>query len=339
MSAPGPGGPATAAGLQIFLLLRGFQQWDRLPAAVERWEQLGVDGIAEGDHLFNPYAPPHPDPAAHAGADQLTVLSFVAACSQRLRVASTASNVGFQHPALLVRRYAQLAALVGGERVYAGFGAGWARREFAALGLEMPPHADRLDRLEESLRLARALYDDGIADLAGRHVTVSRLPLVPWPATAPRVLVAGGSSRIVELAGRYADHLDLNAPSHRVAPADPQKRLITTTADLEESVERLAGSIAAAGRPPGGVSTSLIVDHVTFCSEREVAEASAQLCAGAGLGPRSLDDCPFELVGEPRRMAERLEELQERLGLRWVAVPNDCAEQLFAEVVPLLSRQ
>jgi alkanesulfonate monooxygenase SsuD/methylene tetrahydromethanopterin reductase-like flavin-dependent oxidoreductase (luciferase family) len=37
------------------------------------------------------------------------------------------SNVGLLHPALVLRQFAQLAVLVGGQRVLAGLGAGWNR--------------------------------------------------------------------------------------------------------------------------------------------------------------------------------------------------------------------
>ena len=83
-------------------------------------------------------------------------------------------------------RRAVLAALFGGERVLAGIGAGWNREEFEALGMEFPPLAGRMDRLEEAAILARALFDEGFGELAGQHVTACELSLGPPPSPAPR---------------------------------------------------------------------------------------------------------------------------------------------------------
>lgn len=148
--------------------------------AARRFESLGLTGIVQGDHPFVPTAP-YTSPIAATAAECFTVLTTVAAHSDRLRIATLVANVGIQHPLFLLRRFANLALTHGGERVYAGLGAGWSRRGFEAIGLEMPPHRERLDRLEEAVRLARELFDRGSADLLGNHVVASELPLAPRP--------------------------------------------------------------------------------------------------------------------------------------------------------------
>src|SRR5205823_9952486 len=90
-----------------------------------------------------------------------------------------------------------------------------------ALGLQMAPLAERLERLEESARLARELFDHRVATLEGRRVIARDLPLAPLPAVPPRLLLGGGSDRVLQIAGRYADALDLNGSSRRAAVAGP----------------------------------------------------------------------------------------------------------------------
>src|SRR5919204_1582714 len=147
-------------------------------AVARRLEALGVAGVVQGDHLFVP-GPPHGDPVARMAADCLTVLTTVATHSQRLGIATLVANVGFHHPLPLLRKFANLALLHGGERVYAGLGAGWSQREFEALGLAMPPHRERLARLAETAQLARTLFDGGWASQEGEHVVAVDLPLAP----------------------------------------------------------------------------------------------------------------------------------------------------------------
>ena len=318
----------------IFVNLRRFTEHDRLVEVSRRWESLGADGVVAGDHLFRPDAPRAPVPEAHLGGDQLTLLTIVAASTERMKVATMVSNAGFQHPVLLIRKFAQLASLYGGQRVYAGFGAGWARREFDALGLELPPHVDRLARLGEALHIARELYDEGFVDFEGLHITARRLPLAPRPKTPPHVLVAGGSPEIMTLAGKYADHIDLNVPPHRVTKREVQGRLQTTVTDLEASIEILDQTLKTAARDR--LTRSIVVDVLEICADDTVEIETEQVCAAAGLAPQSLDACPYVLLGSPERIAHKLTELRERLGLTWIVVPFGRIERFAAEVAPLL---
>ena len=267
---------------EVFVDLRFFPDLRKVGETVARWEELGVAGVNLGDHIFPPTAH-FRDPVANRGADQLTMLTVILTLSQRLRVASVASNVGFQHPLFLIRKFATLAVLYGSDRVYAGFGAGWAKREFEAIGIAMPPHARRLDRLEEALQLARALFDEGWADLDGDHVVAHELPLAPKPETPPRLLVGGGSERLIRLAGRYCDHIDLNAPSHRRSRVEPHRKLMTTVADLEQSIATLREEEAAAGRAPGSVTTSVVLTNIAFCRESEIEAETERICAAVEL--------------------------------------------------------
>jgi alkanesulfonate monooxygenase SsuD/methylene tetrahydromethanopterin reductase-like flavin-dependent oxidoreductase (luciferase family) len=294
-----------------------------------RYESLGVTGVVQGDHPFIPTAP-YTSPIAAMAAECLTVLTTVAAHSDRLRIATLVANVGIQHPLFLLRKFANLAVIHGGERIYAGLGAGWSRRGFEAVGLEMPSHRERLDRLEEALRLARELFDRGAADVHGDHVVASEVPLAPRPEVPPRLLLGGGSPRLLALAGRYADHLDLAAPSHRKSSNEFQRKLLTTTADLEAMARTARGARHE-------LTLSVLMTNVVFCAESQVASEERAICEAVALPPRPLGDCPFVLVGEPQRMAEAIRERQARIGLSWIVLPHDAADRFCSEVAPLLT--
>src|SRR5262249_33608046 len=124
-------------------------------------DDLGVTGVLVGDHLFVGQGGSRAE--ARRPPEPLTTLATIAALSPRPPVGPIAANVSFLHPALVLRQFAQLAALFGGERVLAGIGAGWNREEFDAIGQPMPGFGARMDRLEEAARLARDLFDAGIA--------------------------------------------------------------------------------------------------------------------------------------------------------------------------------
>ncbi len=331
--------------MDSFVVSRGGSLLE-LRDQVRRLEDLGASGFMMHDHIFVTEGKPRLESRK---SEALVVLAAVAALSERLQLGTIVSNVALLHPALLLRQFAQLAVLVGGDRVLIGLGAGWNREEFEALGLLMAPLAERLERLEESAQLARALFDRGVATLEGRHVIARDLPHAPLPAMAPRILLGGGSDRLLEIAGRYADVLDLTGSSRTAAVGGPnsrlpnggdRRRLSTTVADLEHSIALVQASSQAAGRPTKAVSVSVTIGDIHFCAESEVADRAGKIAASADLPGEALEQCPYVLLGEPERMRDKLRLLRERLGLRQVifpiGTPWPTIERLYREVLPLV---
>ena len=302
------------------------------------FEDLGVAGVLASDHLFVPR--PGQRAQGRLPHEPITTLTTIAALSNRLSVGTIVSNVGFLHPALVLRQFAQMAVLFGGQRILAGLGAGWSREEFEALGMRMPPHRARVDRLEEAARLARELFDTGVANLEGEHVVARDLPLAPRPDVAPRILVGGGSDRLLEIAGRYADILDLNGSSRRapvagkdLSRADLQRRLTTTVEDLEDSVRRVRAASLAAGRPANAVSMTLLINYLEVCPDHEVRDRARAISEEAGLGDQPLDDCPYVMLGSAERIAALLTERCERLQVDGLILTNNIDPRPLCEQI------
>ncbi|MFZ0215003.1 MAG: LLM class flavin-dependent oxidoreductase, partial [Candidatus Dormiibacterota bacterium] len=289
---------------------------DDLRERVRRLDELGASGLLVTDHLFGVQ-----QGVRVPRLDPLTTLAAAAMLTDRLELGTIVVNTAFLHPALVFRQFAQVAQLAGGDRVLAGIGAGWARDEFEALGWEIPPFAERMARFEETLQIGRALYDTGSATVAGKYVSVKDLPLAPRPERAPRLLIGGGSDDLLRLAGRYADVIDLNGSSRRIAVGganprlrDSQRRLTTTIADLRDSRSSVQAAAVEAGRSPDAVAISLLLQAPVFCSMSEVEREEARLCEEVGLPAQSLADCAYVLVGPPQAMAEKLQRLVAEVG-------------------------
>jgi alkanesulfonate monooxygenase SsuD/methylene tetrahydromethanopterin reductase-like flavin-dependent oxidoreductase (luciferase family) len=327
-----PQGP----GVEIFVMANRVSTSESLAERVRLWEQLGVSGILMPDHFFvsdgNGVPAVQPDP--------FVVLAAIGALSGRLKLGTIVANCGVVHPAWVLRHLAQLAALYGGERVVAGLGAGWNAEEFEALGLAMPPHAERTRRLRDSLVLARQLFDEGVASISAEGFAVHGLP-VDVGRTAPRLLVGGGSDRVLELAARYADHLDLNGSSRRApigrtraAQQDGVRRLTTTTADLVESATRVRELAKRHGRPDA-VRFSILLDTIDLCRASEVEEQRRQLARARGVEDARVADCPYVLIGPPEQISEVLAERIRQIGLSALLVLDGPEVPAFLEnVVP-----
>jgi alkanesulfonate monooxygenase SsuD/methylene tetrahydromethanopterin reductase-like flavin-dependent oxidoreductase (luciferase family) len=298
---------------------------------VRRFDAIGVDGVFVTDHYFWPSDRPRSE-MAKPGFEPLTYLATIGTMSNRLKLGTTVMNSAWIHPAHLVRSFAQLAVLFGGERVVAGLGAGWHREEFEALALSMPPLRERWERLEAACALSRDLFDRGVATTPG---LADELPLSPRPEIPPRLLVGGGSERMLDIAGRYADIIDLASPPALAAGASvhssPWVDLIVTVEDLERSVHRIAAAAQEAGRPAPTVS--LGVEWWRFCTPSEVADVEADICRRHRIEARDLQHSPFIFVGDASRIRDLLAERRERLGIGLLTVPEDVVERLRADVL------
>lgn len=305
--------------MDVYVMVGRVGNVDDLRKSVSKWEALGVAGVLVSDHLFFSAAPG--EEGVVRSPDPVVVLSALGTLSERMAIGSIVANVGLLHPALVIRHFAQLAALFGGERILAGLGAGWNGEEFAALGTTMPGHGARLDRLRETCQLWRELFTEGVASIEGKEVVVRDLPLAPVPVRPPRLMLGGGSRRLLEIAGGFADHVDLNATSRakplRRLPSrrdDLLRKLSTTMADVEAAVEVLDGAAKAAGRQPADVSRSIMAMVLS-----ESAEDLRTGLSETGIDP---SDCAYVLPAEPAKMGPAIAERQRRFGLSLLFVSD-----------------
>lgn len=166
-----------------------------------RAEAAGWDGLHFADHFL----PAAGDPATPT-LECWSVLAALAARVPRLRLAPLVCGATYRNPYLLAKAATTIDHVSGG-RVVLGIGAAWQENEHVAYGVPFPPIAERLVLLEESCAALRALFDEPVATLAGRHVTLRDAPFEPKPLQARLPLLIGGSGEKVTLhiAARWAD--------------------------------------------------------------------------------------------------------------------------------------
>ncbi|RKT57333.1 LLM class flavin-dependent oxidoreductase [Saccharothrix australiensis] len=130
------------------------------PGVLRDWartvEGLGFDLLMVSDHVVLT-----PDVTAQYPApfyEPFTTLSWLAGVTERITLGTTVLIAPYRHPLLVARMAANLAQLSGG-RFVLGVGVGWARQEFAALGVHFGQRGKLTDELITAVRAAWA--DDG----------------------------------------------------------------------------------------------------------------------------------------------------------------------------------
>jgi probable F420-dependent oxidoreductase len=130
-------------------------------------------------------------PAEADWLDPLVGLSFVAAATRRIGLATGVLLVPEHNPLLLAKQAASLDTLSGG-RLTLGVGIGWSREEFAALGV---PFARRGVRTAEYVAAMRVLWREDVASFDGEFVAFESVRVNPKPFRRRQIpVVLGGNS-------------------------------------------------------------------------------------------------------------------------------------------------
>jgi alkanesulfonate monooxygenase SsuD/methylene tetrahydromethanopterin reductase-like flavin-dependent oxidoreductase (luciferase family) len=128
--------------------------------------------------------------------------------TNRIRLATLVSSVGYRNPAHLAKMAAGV-DLISRGRLTFGFGAGWFETEYRQYGWEFPERpAVRIRQMEEAVRLILTMWSEPRATFQGRYYHVQDAILEPKPVQKPRppVMIAGGGEQMtLRVVARLAD--------------------------------------------------------------------------------------------------------------------------------------
>jgi len=123
--------------------------------------------------------------------EPLTLLTYAAACTERIRLGSAVLLTALRSPIHLAKSVATLDQLSGG-RIDLGVGLGGNPRIYPAFGL---PAARRAARFDEGLRVMRRLWTEERVTLDGEFFKLQNASMEPKPVQKPHPpLWSGGPS-------------------------------------------------------------------------------------------------------------------------------------------------
>jgi probable F420-dependent oxidoreductase len=294
---------------------------------VRRIEALGYSTLFFPDHFGSQW-------------DPTTALAAAAAVTTRLRVGALVYDVDYRHPVVHAKQAATLQLLSAGRHEF-GLGAGWMETDYREAGIPYERPGVRIERLEEAITIARAMWAQERTTFRGKHYTITGIARAAPLAAAgpPKLLVGGGGKRVLSLAGRLADIVGVN-------PSLPEGRITGDTAKdlapdkLREKVAWVRDAAAKAGRPDGAIELNTLVFVVALSDEP--AGIRAALSKQTGMSVEQVRDCPLFLTGSAAEIRDGLERRRELAGLSYVVIQGaDVAmvEQFAEQVVkPLAGR-
>ena len=190
--------------MTVFGIHTGLQHTtaDELRSVWRRIEDLGYGWISIWDHFYG--ATGKPDDAACLEA--VAMHAALACSTSKVRCGSLVYSIGYRHPAVLAKAITAIDLLSGG-RADMGIGAGWAKVEYDAYGIEFPAVKTRMDQLEEGIQCLRGLLHDDVTSFDGQWFTLTEARNEPRPMQRklPIWIGGGGEKRTLKIAAQHAD--------------------------------------------------------------------------------------------------------------------------------------
>ena len=195
-------------------------------------DQVGLDAVAIQDH-----------PYQYRFLDTWTLLSYVAAQTERVRLVPDVINLPLRTPAVLAKSVASLDLLTDG-RVELGIGAGAFWEGVEAMGGPRRTAGESVEALEEAIGIIRQFLDGSSSlRLEGRHYRVAGARPGPAPAHRVGIWVGAYGPRMLRLTGRLADGWLPSIGGGYLALDDVPDRQAT----IDDAATR-------AGRDPSGIA-------------------------------------------------------------------------------------
>ncbi len=207
-------------------------------------------------------------------------------------------NNDLRNPVVLAKEIATLGLAAEG-RVEVGLGAGWLRSDYAQAGIEYDEPAVRVDRLAESLTVMKTLWSEGEATFTGKYHAVLGARCDPRPASPPRVIVGGGSRRILTVAAEQADTVGVNTS---LASGEKGGDL-ASQATFDHFDRCLAWVREGAGDRFSSIELQIVAFAVRVVASRRAAARTATML---GLPGEDALELPIVLIGSEDELCERL---------------------------------
>lgn len=292
---------------------------------------VGLEGLWAPDHfMLGPHSEEY---------EVWTLQSMLAERTDDVDIGTLVNSVTYRNPALLAKMATTLDVLSEG-RVRLGLGAGWHDEEHAAYGFDFPDVGTRIDWLEESVRITKAMFTEDEPTFHGEHFRIENALNEPKPVQEPHppIVIGGAGPRMLRLIAAHADEWNVEISAR--ARGKP----------IEFKVKKFEEYLEEEGRDPDEVDRSWLA-HILVCEDEDELDEYVDRIFPLPWGEESdmenqqlstAEDARERgsmLIGTPSQVAEQIAQIRElgfgKLQLMFLDFPETRGMELFAdEVLP-----
>ncbi len=278
-------------------------------ARAKRIEALGYSTLAMPDHMVG---------GAWAAMPALAALAPV---TTTLRFGTLVIDNDFRNPVVFAREVAVLDVLSGG-RFELGMGAGWFDRDYQGTGIPFDRGRVRVARLAEAITLLKRLFTEEQVDFAGTYYHVEKAECRPKTVQQPHppLLLAGGGTELLALAGREADIVAI-VPSGITGSGKLAVEAVTL-----ETLKRQAQAVRdAAGPRADAIEFSMFLDcNLTDDREKTIAEMAERTKSD----PEVIRASAYRGIGTLEEINAHIRHLHEAVGMTYFCLRGPDVEKL-----------
>ncbi len=224
-----------------------FTEPEQLLEIAKGAEAAGFEGVLLSEHLFVPEKMAPKYPYADDGVPDFSgatpfpepwsAISAMASVTTRLRFSTMVYILPLRHP-LEVAKAVSTAAVLSGNRVALGAGAGWMREEYDALGVAFETRGKRFD---EAIHVLRRVWSGRTVEYRGEFFDFDRIRMSPAPSEPIPILVGGSSKPALRRAARLGDGWfgPGNTPDEAAALLQELRTLREQAGRMSESFEAI----------------------------------------------------------------------------------------------------
>lgn len=173
-----------------------------LTQVAKKAEELNFESVWIPEHLAIPVSINSPYPYSEDGKfpggpnaalhDPFVALSFVAACTEKIKLGTGVFVLPLRNPLAVAKAAASVDVLSQGRLLF-GIGVGWLEEEFQATGMNFQ---DRAPRGREWVKILKALWTQETPEYAGRFHRFEPIGFNPKPVQKPHPpIIFGGETR------------------------------------------------------------------------------------------------------------------------------------------------
>ena len=260
--------------------------WVAAAQAARGFEAMGYDSLWVCDHLYGPQSPQLPI------LEAWSMISAVAAITERVEIGTLVTPVGMRNPAHLGKVIATVDNIAGG-RVIAGLGGGWMPREFTDFGMPFLGTGERLKQLAETVALLKRMWgDEAEVSYDGDYVHADNVVCQPKPPRRVPILIGGAGEQVtLKIVAREADIWN---------------NLAGQQAALGHKIDVLKRHCDVAGRDPASITASqqcLVTVAPDAESAGPMADRAEKIFGGHMGDPKG----PLAITGTPERCVEQIQ--------------------------------
>ncbi|RLG71961.1 MAG: LLM class F420-dependent oxidoreductase [Thermoprotei archaeon] len=262
------------------------RDFERMVSVLRAAEKLGFNHVWLYDHFIT-----YPEIKYYPVFECWSTLAAFAGLTKKIRLGSIVTCNLYRYPTVLAKMASTLDVISGG-RLEFGIGACWYEEDFRRFGIPFPKLRQRLEMLDEALRIIKSMWTEKETWFNGKYYRVEGAINYPKPLQKPHppILIGGFGPKIMaRIIARHADKCNF----------------FGTPSEFKWKVNILERHCRVIGRNPDEIVKTLTITVVIAETDDEFKKFLKQLRV---IGVSIEEFLQYSLSGTPEKIVSKIKE-------------------------------